>query len=75
MYSTSKFKRGIKIIFQNEPYQIIDFQHHKPGKGAAVVRTKMKHLINGFIINQTFRSGNKFNKPDLSEKCLKSKLI
>jgi elongation factor P len=63
--STSDFKKGSKILFNNEPYQVIDFLHVKPGKGGAFMRTKMKNLITGLIREETFRSGEKFEKPDL----------
>jgi elongation factor P len=63
--ATSDFKRGSKILFRDEPYQVVDFQHVKPGKGGAFVRTKMKNLITGLIREETFRSGEKFPKPDL----------
>lgn len=65
MIATSDFKRGAKILFRDEPYQIVDFQHVKPGKGGAFVRTKMKNMITGLIREETFRSGEKFPKPDL----------
>lgn len=65
MIATSDFKKGAKILFRDEPYQIVDFQHVKPGKGGAFVRTKMKNMITGLIREETFRSGEKFEKPDL----------
>ncbi len=68
MISTSDFKKGGKILFREEPYMIIDFQHVKPGKGGAFVRTKMKSMITGLIHEETFRSGEKFPAPDLEYK-------
>lgn len=68
MYSTSDFRRGMCIMFQNEPYQIIEFEHHKPGKGAAIVRTRLKNLITGFTTDPTFRSGDKVERPDLNDR-------
>lgn len=65
MIATSDFKKGIKILFNKEPYQLVDFLHVKPGKGGAFVRTKLKNLITGLIREETFRSGEKFEKPDL----------
>ncbi len=67
MYSTSDFKRGLRILFQNEPYQIVEFEHHKPGKGAAIVRTRLKNLLTGLTIDPTFRSGDKVDVPDLND--------
>lgn len=68
MYSTAEFRKGLKIEWEGNPYIIVDFQHVKPGKGGAFVRTKMKNLINGRVIDQTFRSGEKVDRPDLQEK-------
>src|SRR5574341_1530120 len=68
MYSTSDFRNGLKIEFEGEPYLIIYFQHVKPGKGGAFVRTKLKNLKTGAVIEHTFRSGDKVDKPDLDER-------
>ncbi len=68
MISTSDFRRGTKIEFKGEPYEIIDFQHVKMGRGGAFVRTKMKGLRTGKIIEETFSSGDKMPKPQLEEK-------
>ncbi len=68
MYTTSDFKRGLKVLFQGKPYEITEFQHHKPGKGAAIVRTKMRNFITGLTVDPTFRSGDKLETPDLEEK-------
>jgi elongation factor P len=51
-----------------EPYLVVDFQHVKPGKGGAFVRTRLKSLMTGNVIDQTFRSGDKVDKPDLEER-------
>ena len=65
MISTSDFRKGTKILFRDEPFQVIDFQHVKPGKGGAFIRTKMKNMITGLLLEETFRSGEKFPAPDL----------
>lgn len=65
MIATSDFKKGTKILYDNQPYAVIDYQHVKPGKGGAFVRTKMKNLITGLIREETFRSGEKFPSPEL----------
>lgn len=65
MISTSDFRKGGKILYKNEPYIVLDYQHVKPGKGGAFVRTKMKNMITGLIHEDTFRSGEKFPAPDL----------
>jgi len=67
--STSDFKRGAtKILWNDEPWLIVEFQHVKPGKGGAFVRTKLKNLITGRMLEETFRSGEKFPEPDLESK-------
>jgi len=60
MISTSDFKNGLNILVEGEPYQIIWFQNHKPGKGGAVMRVKLRHLKKNCIIERTFKSGEKF---------------
>lgn len=52
----------------SEPFVIIEFQHVKPGKGGAFVRTRLKSLISGNVLDHTFRSGDKVKKPDFEEK-------
>ncbi len=68
MYSTAEFKKGLKIEIDGSPFTIVDFQHVKPGKGGAFVRTKLKNLLTGRVLDQTFRSGERVKKPDLMEK-------
>ncbi|MEW6351053.1 MAG: elongation factor P [Thermodesulfobacteriota bacterium] len=68
MYSTPDFRKGLKIELNGEPFSIVDFLHVKPGKGGAFVRTTLKSLISGNVLERTFRSGEKVDKPDLEEK-------
>ncbi len=68
MISTSEFRRGAKIEYKGEPCEIIDFQHVKMGRGGAIIRTKMKSLKSGNVLEDTFRSGEKFETPHLEEK-------
>ena len=68
MYSTAEFKKGLKVELEGVPYTIVDFQHVKPGKVGAFVRTKLKSLLTGRVLDQTFRSGEKVKKPDLVER-------
>jgi len=70
MYSTTDFRRGLKIEIEGTPYSITEFQHVKPGKGGAFVRTKLKNLITGGVVEKTFRAGEKVGKPDLEEKTM-----
>jgi len=66
--STSEFRNGAKLELDGEPYTIIEFQHVKPGKGGAFVRTKLKSLRRGNVIERTYRSGEKLPTPDLDER-------
>lgn len=61
MASTADIRNGLTIEFNGKPYQIVYFQHVKPGKGGAFVRTKMKSLENGRVIENTFNSGAKID--------------
>jgi elongation factor P len=66
--STAEFRKGLKIELEGEPYIITDFLHVKPGKGGAFVRTKLKSLVTGNVIDRTFRSGEKVQTPALDER-------
>ncbi len=66
--STADFRKGLRIVFDGAPYTIIDFQHVKPGKGGAFVRTKLKHMRQGRVIDNTFRSGEKVELVDFEDK-------
>jgi elongation factor P len=70
MISTSEFRNGAKVELGGEPYVIVEFQHVKPGKGGAFVRTRLKSLRSGNVIDRTFRSGEKLDVPDLEEKAM-----
>jgi elongation factor P len=66
--STADFKKGLKIVFDGQPYSIVEFQHVKPGKGGAFVRTKLKHMKLGKVIDNTFRSGERVDLVDFEDK-------
>ncbi len=68
--STAEFRNGLKIEIDGEPYVIVEFQHVKPGKGGAFVRTKIKSLRTGNVIDRTYRSGEKVEVPQLEEKTM-----
>ena len=68
MISTAEFRNGAKIEIEGEPFVIIEFQHVKPGKGGAFVRTKLKSLRTGNVMDRTYRSGEKLETPDLEER-------
>lgn len=65
MYETADFKKGLKIMVEGQPYAIIDFQHVKPGKGNQFSRTKLRNLLTGQMLERTFKSGEKFEVPDV----------
>ncbi len=67
-FTTSDFRRGLKIEWEGKPYEIIEFQHSKVAQGQATVRTKLRDLITGRVLEVNFRSGERFEKPDLEEK-------
>ena len=65
---TSRFKNGLKVEIDGEPFNMIFFQHVKPGKGGAFVRTKLKNLRNGKVIERTFRSGERLDEADVQDR-------
>lgn len=68
MYSTNEFRKGLFIEIERVPYQILEFQHVKPGKGNAFVRTRVKNLITQNTLEKTFKSGERFEEPALEKK-------
>ena len=62
MASTSDFRNGMVIEYNNDLYTIVQFQHVKPGKGPAFVRTKLKSVTSGKVVDNTFPSGSKVNE-------------
>lgn len=69
MYQTTDFRKGLKIEIEGKPYQIVDFQHVNPGKGSAFVRTRIKNLETGQVIERTFKAGvETVETPDMEEK-------
>lgn len=68
MISTNDFKNGMTINYEGNLFEILYFQHVKPGKGGAFVRTKLKNLDNGSIIDKTFRAGEKVDQAILETK-------
>lgn len=60
MVSAGDFRNGLTVEIEGNVFQIIEFQHVKPGKGAAFVRTKLKNIINGGVVEKTFRPTEKF---------------
>ncbi|MEK7280258.1 MAG: elongation factor P [Nitrospirota bacterium] len=67
MISTNEIRNGAKIEVDGEPFTIVEFQHVKPGKGGAFVRTKLRSLKTGNVVDRTFRSGDRLEQPDIEE--------
>ena len=70
MADTSDFKTGMAMNMDGETYVVLDFQHVKPGKGGAFVRTKLRRVKNGSVIEKTFRAGEKLDITYLEKKKL-----
>ena len=68
MVSAGDFRNGITVEMEGNVYQIIEFQHVKPGKGAAFVRTKLKNIINGGVVEKSFRPTEKFPQARIDRK-------
>ncbi|NLB88094.1 MAG: elongation factor P [Syntrophomonadaceae bacterium] len=68
MISVNDFKTGVSIELEGQAYVVVDFQHVKPGKGAAFVRAKLKNLSSGGVVEKTFRAGEKVAKAHLDRR-------
>ena len=70
MYQTTDFKKGLRVEFEGKVYTVIKSEHTNPGKGAAFIKTKLKNLATGAVIERTFKSGvnTKASDPELEEK-------
>ncbi len=68
MADTSDFRNGMVLNYKNSLWAIVDFQHVKPGKGSAFVRTKLKNVATGKVVEDTFRSGEKFEEVRLERR-------
>jgi elongation factor P len=67
---TSQFRNGLKLELDGEPFTMVYFQHVKPGKGGAFVRTKIKNLRTGRVLDRTFRAGERVEEADVEEKTM-----
>ncbi|MFZ3230321.1 MAG: elongation factor P [Pseudobdellovibrio sp.] len=65
MYDTADFKKGLKLMVDGSPYVVVDFQHVKPGKGNQFSRTKLRNMLTGQNLERTFKSGEKFEVPNV----------
>lgn len=68
MISVNDFKTGVTVELEGQAYQVVDFQHVKPGKGAAFVRAKLKNVKTGGVVEKTFRAGEKLAKAHLDRR-------
>ena len=68
MIDAGSFKNGLTVEIEGSIYQIVEFQHVKPGKGAAFVRTKLRNIINGGVVEKTFRPTEKFPQARIDRK-------
>ena len=68
MYSVSDFRRGLPIVVDDQPYYVVEFQHFKMGRGRANIRTKLKHIKTGAVVEKVFSSNDSFKPPDLENR-------
>ena len=67
---TSQFRNGLKLVLDGQPFVMTFFQHVKPGKGGAFVRTKVKNLKTGRVLDRTFRAGERVDEADVEERTM-----
>ncbi|VEN74903.1 Elongation factor P [Candidatus Desulfarcum epimagneticum] len=67
MYESADLRKGLKLEIDGDPYVVVQFSFVKPGKGQALYKCRLKNMITGVQFDKTFRSGDKFGKPDLEE--------
>ena len=70
MVSTNEFKTGLTVTIDNDPWQVVEFQHVKPGKGAAFVRAKMRNLSTGAVVERTFNAGERLPKANIERRIM-----
>lgn len=68
MISTNDFRTGVTIQIDGQPWLVVDFQHVKPGKGAAFVRAKIKNVITGAVLERTFNAGDKLPRAHIEKR-------
>ncbi|UCD93902.1 MAG: elongation factor P [Candidatus Zixiibacteriota bacterium] len=68
MISPSNFRKGLKLMYEGNPYFIVDFMHVKMGRGRPHVKAKMKHLLTGQVIEKSFLTTESFEEPDLEDR-------
>ncbi|MDR3349245.1 MAG: elongation factor P [Acidaminococcales bacterium] len=68
MLSTNEFRTGSTVTIDGDAWQVVEFQHVKPGKGAAFVRAKLRNLCTGAVVEKTFNAGEKFPKAHIDRR-------
>lgn len=68
MFTVSDFRRGLPIVVDDQPYYVVEYQHFKMGRGKANIRTKLKHIKTGAVIEKVFSSNDTFKRPDLENR-------
>jgi elongation factor P len=68
MITAGDFRKGVTVEYNNSIFKVVEFQHVKPGKGAAFVRTKLKNIISGSVLEQTFNPTEKFQEAHIETK-------
>ena len=67
MYSPSDFRKGLRILVDDQPYYVVEYQHFKMGRGKANIRTKLKHIKTGGVVEKVFSSNDSFKPPDMQD--------
>ena len=67
MYSPTDFRKGLRIVVDDQPYYVIEYQHFKMGRGKANIRTKLKHIKTGAVVEKVFSSNDSFKPPDMQD--------
>ena len=70
MVSTNEFKTGLTVTIDNDPWQVVEFLHVKPGKGAAFVRAKMRNLATGAVVERTFNAGERLPNANIDRRAM-----
>jgi len=68
MYDASDLRKGLKLMVEGDPYIITEFDFSKPGKGQAIYNCKLKNMLTGSTMSRSFRSNDRFEKPELSQR-------
>ncbi len=68
MFTPSDFRKGLRIIVDDQPYYVVDYQHFKMGRGKANIRTKLKHIKTGAVVEKVFSSNDSFKPPDMEDR-------